>query len=77
MVRLKSRSSSSVRTIALAEHEHVVAQGLDLQIIVPGGDALELLPVLAVHHRPEQLARLAGGADDQPLPVLVDEGFWA
>ena len=59
----------------LAEHEHIVAQGLDLQIIVPGGDALELLPVLAVRHRPEELARLAGGAQDQPLPVLVDDAF--
>ena len=45
---------------ALAEHEHIVADGLDLQKVVPGGDALELLPVLVRRHRLEQLARLAG-----------------
>ena len=28
---------------------------------------------LLIRHRPEQLARLAGRADDQALPVLVDE----
>ena len=43
----------------LAEHEHIVAQGLDLQIVIPGGNALELLPVLVRRHRLE-LARLAG-----------------
>ena len=45
---------------ALAEHEHIVAQRLDLQIVVPRGDALELLPVLAVHHRLEQFPCLTG-----------------
>ena len=44
----------------LAEHEHIVAQRLDLQIVVPRGDALELLPVLAVHHRLEQFPCLTG-----------------
>ena len=60
---------------ALAEHEHVVADGLDLQVIVPGGDPLQLLPALALHHRLEQLAGLAGRADDESLPVFVDEGL--
>ena len=45
---------------ALAEHEHIVADGLDLQKVVPGGNALELLPVLVRCHRLEQLTRLAG-----------------
>ena len=45
---------------SLAEHEHIVAQGLDLQVVVPGGDAFELIPVLSVHHRLEQLSRLTG-----------------
>ena len=56
-----------------AEHEHIVADGLNLQIVVPGGDALQLLPVPAVGQRPEQLPRLTGGAQDEPLPAGVDE----
>ena len=65
--------------LAAAQHEGVVAQGLDLQIVVKGGDALQLVPVLVVHHRPEQLPGLAGGSDDEPLPVgrqlrLGDDG---
>ena len=63
----------------LAQHEAIVADGLDLEIIVEGRDALQLRPVLAVRHRPEQLARLAGRADDKPLAVrdqlaLRDDG---
>lgn len=46
--------------IAVAQHEHIVADGLDLQIVVERGDALQLRPVLVVRHSPEQLARLAG-----------------
>ncbi len=59
----------------LAQHVHVVADGLDLQVVVPGGDAHQFIPVLALHNGPEQLAGLAGGADDQPLPVLIDEAL--
>ena len=55
--------------LAVAEHEGVVAQGLDFQIIVEGRDALQLVPVLVIHHSLEQLAGLAGGADDQALPM--------
>ena len=56
--------------IPLAKHEHVVADGLDLQIVVERRDALQLRPVLAaVSHGAEQLARLAGRADDEPLPM--------
>ncbi len=55
--------------IALAEHEHIVADGLYLQIIIEGRDALELRPVLMVGHGAEQLPCLAGRADDQPLAV--------
>ena len=52
--------------VAVAEHESIVAQGLNFQIIVEGGDALQLVPVLMVHHRLEQLAGFTGGADNQP-----------
>ena len=55
--------------LAVAEHEGVVAQGLNFQIVVKRGDALQLVPILVVHHCLEQLTRLAGGADNQPLPV--------
>ena len=63
----------------LAQHEAIVADGLDLEIIVEGRDALELLPVLVVRDRTEQLARLAGRADDKSLAVrdqlaLRDDG---
>ena len=75
MVRLKSRSSSSLLHHTLAQHEGVVAQRLNLQEIVPGGDALELRKVLALHHRLKQLSRLAGRADNESLPVLVDEAL--
>ena len=65
----------------LAQHEAIVADGLDLEIIVEGRDALELLPVLVVRDRTEQLARViptnpveqvelaAGRADDKSLAV--------
>ena len=64
---------------ALAQHEAIVADGLDLEIIVEGRDALELLPILVIRDRTEQLARLAGRADDKSLAVrdqlaLRDDG---
>ena len=60
---------------ALAQHEAIIADGLDLKVIVEGGDALELVPVLMVRDRAEQLARLAGRADDQPLAVRDQLAF--
>ena len=59
--------------VAVSQHEGVVAKRLDLQIVVVVGNALELLPVLVIRHGPEQLARLAGGAHDDALPVLVEQ----
>ncbi len=54
----------------VSQHKHVVADRLDLQIIVEGGDALELLPILmAVRQCLKQFSRLAGRADDQTLPM--------
>ena len=56
-----------------AEHEAVVADGLDLQIVVPAGDALDLLLRPVVDDGLKQLARLACAAQNQALAVLVDE----
>ena len=56
--------------VAVAEHEGVVAQGLNLQEVVEGGNTLELRPVLVLRRRLEQLPRLTGGAYDQSLPML-------
>ena len=55
--------------VAVSQHEGVVAQGLDLQIVVKRRDAPQLGPVLVVGDGAEQLARLAGRADNQPLAV--------
>ena len=61
--------------VAVAEHEHIVADGLNFQIVVKRCDAPELGPVLVVLHRLEQLPGLAGGADDEALPVGHQLGF--
>ena len=42
----------------LSEINHIVAHRLDLQIVVPGGDSLQLLPAPAVHQGLKQLPRL-------------------
>ena len=54
------------------DHEAVVGQGLDLQVVIPGGDAAQLLPVFPPNDGLVELPRLAGGAQDQALPVGVD-----
>ena len=64
-----------VLRLALADQEAVVAQRLDLEIVVERRDALELVPVLMVAHGLEQLPRLAGGADDQPFAVRDQLAF--
>ncbi len=58
-----------VPRFAASQHEPVVAQGLDLQIVIKGRNTLQLVPILVLHHGAEQLAGLAGGADDKPLSV--------
>ena len=57
--------------VAAAKHKGVVAKGLDFQVVVEGGDAFQLLPVLMVLYRLEQLSRLAGRPHDHALPVLL------
>ena len=54
---------------AVAHHEAVIAERLNFKIVVERGDALELIPVLVVDDGAEQLARLAGRADDQALAM--------
>ena len=54
------------------QHKFVVADRLDLEVVVKAGDFTQLLERLAVDDRPEELPRLAGGTDQQPFPVLHD-----
>ena len=56
---------------ALAQHERVVADGLNFKIVVEPRDPFEFRVVFAVHHRAEQFARLAGRADDDALAVFL------
>ena len=50
--------------IAIAKHECIIAKRLNFQIIIKRGDAFQLIPILMVRHRPEQLPGLTGRADD-------------
>ena len=59
----------------VVDHKAVVADGLNLQIIVELGDLLDLALGLILQHGRDQLARLAGRADDEPLAVLFQHGF--
>ena len=59
--------------LPLPHQEGVVADGLNLQVIVEPGDLLELVPAFPGQHRAEKLPGLAGAAHDEPLPVLLDE----
>ena len=59
----------------LVEHEAVVADGLNLQKVIEAGDTLQLRPAFVVQNRLEQLARLAGRADDKSLAPLQQLGL--
>ena len=58
---------------AVAHEERIVADGLNLQIIIEPRNLLEPIPARAVQHGMEQFARLAGTADDQALAVLLNQ----
>jgi hypothetical protein len=60
---------------AVIHQKAVVAQGLDLKIVVKRGDLVYLLVALAAHHRAVKLAHAAGGADDYALPVLYQQAL--
>ena len=64
-----------VGNLSFFQQEGIVADGLDLQKVIPGGDSAQLTPVLVVQHGPEQLSRRTGTTHNQPLPVGVDEAF--
>ena len=59
----------------VCQHKAVVCQGLDFQKIVKGRNALQLVVAFPVEDGLEQLARFAGGADDQTLPQLKNVGL--
>ncbi len=58
-----------------AEHKEVVAQGLDFQVIVPGGHPFQLLPLPLIGHRLVELTSLTGRAQNQSLPIFLDLAF--
>ena len=64
-----------VSRLALSDEEAVVADGLNLQIVVPACNPLQLLVAFVVYNGTKQLSRLAGRADNQSLPALVDVAF--
>ena len=64
-----------VRNLALGNQEAVVADRLNLQVVVKRGDALDFVLRQPVQHRTEQLARLAGRADNQAVAVLLQHGL--
>ena len=45
---------------AIAVEEHIVPDGLDLQVVIVLGDLTQLVEALAVHNPTEQLARFTG-----------------
>ena len=55
----------------IPQHEHVVAQGLDLQIVIKPYQPLELRVSASPQDGLVKLPGFAGRADDQSLPVLV------
>ena len=59
--------------LPVAEHKFIVAEGLDLEIIVIIGDAQQLLIRLARHDRPVKLTRFTGRGKQQSLAVLVQQ----
>ena len=61
---------------SFAQHEPVVADRLNFQIVVIARDLLQLVPRGPAHHGAEQLARLASGTDNQSLAQLVEFCFW-
>ena len=61
---------------AFSQQKGVVAQGLDLQVVVKSCDAFKLRPILIFLHRLEQLSRFAGCADNQSLTVSSQLILW-
>ena len=64
-----------VLELALGDHEAVVDDGLDLQVIVELDDLGDIRVGAVVDDGPHQLSRLAGRADDETLAVLLQLGL--
>ena len=62
--------------VAIAHHEHVVSQRLNLQIIVEACNFAQRIPRLPVENRPVQLSRFAGAPNQQPFAVLRQHALW-
>ncbi len=60
---------------AVFDEEAVVADRLDLQIVVKRRDLFQLLVACALHHRAVQLAHAAGRADQDALPMLEQQAL--
>ena len=64
-----------VREPGIPDQVVVVARGLDLQIVVVGGDLLHFLIGEPGQDGPVHFPGGTGGSDDQPVPVLVQEAL--
>ena len=60
---------------AVVDQKGVVADGLDLEVVVERGDLFELLAARARHDRAVELAHAAGRADEDALAVLQEQAF--
>ena len=61
--------------IVVPGHKHVVAQRLNLQIIIELHDACQFLGGSPPDNGPEQFARLAGRSQNQTLPVFLQHAL--
>ena len=61
--------------LVAALEEVVVVDGLDLEVVVERGDLHELLVRALLLDGADELAGLAGGADEQAAPILLDDVF--
>ncbi len=59
----------------LADHEFVVGDGLDFEVIVEFGKIFKIGIILAVHQCREQLTCLTRRAEDQTVAVLLQHGL--
>ena len=60
---------------AVAEHECIVARGLDFEVIVERSDLLDLSPRSALENALVELSLAARGTKNQPFPVLDQQAF--
>ena len=59
--------------LSFTHQESVIADGLNLQIIIEAGDLLQLFPAFSGKHGTEEFAGFAGAAENQPFPVLFND----